>query len=1045
MKNKFLPKVVACGLTAMLTVGLAGTAFADYNPCWTNPENPVDVTTDTDANGNAYSSEITAAGHRAAQTLVEIVGLNNKAGQNMAGNKDGIVDGDADQLDPEYNYFGSSKDTVSETGEHKAMYDTALEAADNCKILGVFGSDLNSNPDPYYYNYYYDCYALTNNMERVANNQKVLMINSSLSPNLADTINSTDYDFTGGVSCSVYSKADILIGANAATKGTKQTYVDYITDLWNSSDLYDDYNPIVFAYKYTDVYQEGESLQRLADTMNNIDTLNGSVDTEKDSSNVGTIGRYGDPMITANDYQLYVKGLSAYVASKIDTKKTVVVIDPASCTTGQKGDEQMPDAGWFRAYDNTTKDGLATKTRGAEAVENVTENLLQTYKNDSDKVYNFTATSDGNAYAITEDVVKEADVIIIQGAQSKIDVFTEDEFKAYMEENFGWTNEDFASKTIIAENPQCVYGMTCNSSESAMAYGFYMGYIYPEILNPVDACAFFYNTCLHIEDEDAIEAFMQSNVTPYVTAIGATLSKDWYKTIKSDINKGVEYFNTLEADAQKDFLFVSRVASGSDVNTGIFTSYNEKTINSVLDLNISKWNNPTGAAIPGGTCSAASVKRGSIAGVALTNDEIAAIEYTYESADESIATVSADGTITGVAEGKTTVYVTAKLGEVEYVYEEAVSIGYADLSYTDPSGEETTISSDVILPLLENAEEKDGYKLIALEDLLDAAGLEMPECSVKFLASDGFSATLKVADGLCICTNDGGASYRSYDKTVAQWNNTAVSGVAYITGINHNLTPENNYTCDNTTNTGDCGYAADLEEEIKDLEAALKDANETIDELKEEITDAQEAIEDNEEEIAKLKEELEDAKEESEELKDEIANIYNILDFMNAKATLSTTKATYTGKAITPTVDVVLQSGVALEGDADYTVEYSNNVNAGTATVTIIPKGAYADSYVKELTFTIAKAAQTLKVTPASKTVKPGKSFNLKTTGNQGKVTYKKTSGNSKITVSSTGKVTVKKGLKSGKTYKIKVKVTAKATANYAAKSITKTITIKVK
>ena len=62
----------------------------------------------------------------------------------------------------------------------------------------------------------------------------------------------------------------------------------------------------------------------------------------------------------------------------------------------------------------------------------------------------------------------------------------------------------------------------------------------------------------------------------------------------------------------------------------------------------------------------------------------------------------------------------------------------------------------------------------------------------------------------------------------------------------------------------------------------------------------------------------------------------------------------------------------------------------------------------------------------------------------QGKVTYKKTSGNKKITVSKAGKITVKKGLKKG-TYKVKIKVTAAGNATYKAATKTVTVTIKVK
>lgn len=62
------------------------------------------------------------------------------------------------------------------------------------------------------------------------------------------------------------------------------------------------------------------------------------------------------------------------------------------------------------------------------------------------------------------------------------------------------------------------------------------------------------------------------------------------------------------------------------------------------------------------------------------------------------------------------------------------------------------------------------------------------------------------------------------------------------------------------------------------------------------------------------------------------------------------------------------------------------------------------------------------------------------------KVTYKKTSGgNKKIVVSKNGNITIKKGLKKGKTYKVRVKVTLKASALYSTCSKTVTVKIKIK
>lgn len=64
--------------------------------------------------------------------------------------------------------------------------------------------------------------------------------------------------------------------------------------------------------------------------------------------------------------------------------------------------------------------------------------------------------------------------------------------------------------------------------------------------------------------------------------------------------------------------------------------------------------------------------------------------------------------------------------------------------------------------------------------------------------------------------------------------------------------------------------------------------------------------------------------------------------------------ATYNGKAIKPKPRVTVQ-GVALEEGRDYTVEYKNNVNAGTATVVVTGTGYYKGTAKRS--FTIKKVS----------------------------------------------------------------------------------------
>lgn len=63
---------------------------------------------------------------------------------------------------------------------------------------------------------------------------------------------------------------------------------------------------------------------------------------------------------------------------------------------------------------------------------------------------------------------------------------------------------------------------------------------------------------------------------------------------------------------------------------------------------------------------------------------------------------------------------------------------------------------------------------------------------------------------------------------------------------------------------------------------------------------------------------------------------------------------TYTGKELTPSVTVKYDS-TTLKNGTDYTITYSNNINPGTATVTITGKGYYTGT--RKINFTINKPA----------------------------------------------------------------------------------------
>lgn len=163
---------------------------------------------------------------------------------------------------------------------------------------------------------------------------------------------------------------------------------------------------------------------------------------------------------------------------------------------------------------------------------------------------------------------------------------------------------------------------------------------------------------------------------------------------------------------------------------------------------------------------------------------------------------------------------------------------------------------------------------------------------------------------------------------------------------------------------------------------------------------------------------------------------------------LSRTSYTYNGNRKHPEVYITNEDGYELCKGIDYTILYRNNLYVGTGSVDIVGVGEYTGSVTEN--FNIAKGTQSIGwsgngrtyTTRSSKLTKT-KTYYLKATS-KGKRTYKKVSGNSKITVSAGGKVTVKKGLKRGK-YRVYVKVNAASTKYYKYRSVKKYFTVIVK
>lgn len=131
-----------------------------------------------------------------------------------------------------------------------------------------------------------------------------------------------------------------------------------------------------------------------------------------------------------------------------------------------------------------------------------------------------------------------------------------------------------------------------------------------------------------------------------------------------------------------------------------------------------------------------------------------------------------------------------------------------------------------------------------------------------------------------------------------------------------------------------------------------------------------------------------------------------VIDITNAAITLSESTYTYDGTEKKPTVTSVKLNDAELNASY-YAVSYSNNTNAGTATVSVTGSGIYKNAATK--TFTIGKGTITLSYSAATAEGRIGETFTAPTLNNPSQVAVTYSSSNTEVaTIGTDGAVTLK-------------------------------------
>lgn len=462
--KKILKKACAGVLSASMVVGMslatATSVFAEGTTTYSAPTAAMEVD----------KKIITGSAHRAASPSLEILGVNSIAGF-------GMIEG------------GSPSD---------------LASAQECAALGVWGTNLNENPDPYYYNNFYNYYADANNLEKTKD--ALININLQGSPNQADTI-TYQYSPDTNVTVSTYYQPDILVGVQAKGADTydKSGYndqINYIKEKYNSN-----YNPQLVSYNPANLDTMVQTMKELATAIKEVETQTGKTT------------RYGDPMVIVENYEQYINGIKNYINSNIKEKKTIAIINGAN------------DDGTYNAITSYKQIYYgASSDRFVEYTVDVTNNIADQY--DSEKT--------GGA-TLSADQLKDVDAVLVERAGKPVaDKLTE------------YFNELGEDKLIIYTEPSTLYGLTMNAVENAMGLAYYEACLYQDVIDidPVEVCAYFYKTFFHITDENSLQTVVSTNFADVAGIGDVILSNDWETRMNRIVATTTSGSNSKDDDSE---------------------------------------------------------------------------------------------------------------------------------------------------------------------------------------------------------------------------------------------------------------------------------------------------------------------------------------------------------------------------------------------------------------------------------------------------------------------------------------------------------------
>lgn len=473
MKKNMLKRVTAVGLS-IATFATMGFGASAASITYDLPTSPMTVD----------ESLITCAAHAQADATPEVLGITN---------------------------------TTDRKREVPADY--SEDFAKSSVLIGTFGTDINSNPNPYLYNWAYNSYAKAHGGTLA---EKHTLGGMSANPTAVDTEVVPEL----GTVRSLYYRPDILVGTNSGD------YSTLIADLPENkdSDSSNDYNPYIISYPIVTCNDFIKNMYEMANAADEI--------MKKDSSRTT---RYEDPLKIADNLTEYTVGLQSYVLEQLQKnnaqKKTVAIFDPVQSKDGT-----------FNCVDATIS------TQGTTQHARVGEFLAQTTQNVATKLGKTPTTTkingaDKSYYALTaEEIVANSDIVITGGVQVGANK-SEDEIREMLLKYIDPSNTELVNKAktmpIMSSSFDTVGTIGANSIENLLGMAYWTAYCYPEYINPVYAATYWYNHFYHVTDNSKLATIIDSTMSSASKPDGITTDISGYSdsAFQNIINEGMNYYN----------------------------------------------------------------------------------------------------------------------------------------------------------------------------------------------------------------------------------------------------------------------------------------------------------------------------------------------------------------------------------------------------------------------------------------------------------------------------------------------------------------------